>query len=382
MIEKLSSKILLNIKGKNINRFIKKLISRKINILSLKYVNKNEVYITIYKRDYERVIKIKSIYQVNTKDTFGLIKIKKILKLNRYLIIIGIIGFILFYLLTNMIFSINIVHSNKDIRNLLKHELELNNIKKYTFKKNYKTLEKIKENILNKYPDKIEWLEIEEVGTEYIVRAEEREIINKKINNNPRNLIAKKDAVIKKITASKGSIVRNYDDYVKKGEVIVSGEVTLNEKVKGKVKAEGKVYGEVWYVITTEYPFAYFEKKETGMKKNIYTIKFLSNDIELTFNKFRHKKVDENLIFKSNIIPIKFVKQRQKEVIIKNEILTFDQALIKAKELSIKKVKDNLNENEYIIRSKYLKSRINKSTIEVDMFFAIYEDITDYKGIE
>ena len=41
MIELLKSKILLSVKGKNINRFIKKLTTRKISILSLKYINKN-----------------------------------------------------------------------------------------------------------------------------------------------------------------------------------------------------------------------------------------------------------------------------------------------------------------------------------------------------
>lgn len=382
MINRISSKVLLNIKGKNINRFIKKLTARKINILSLKYVNKNEAYIIIYKKDYERVIKLKSIYEIYTKDTFGLIKIKKILVTNRHLIVIGTLGLVFFYLLTHTIFSIEVVHSNKEIRNLLTEELKANNIKKYTQKKNYQTIEKIKEKILNKYPDKIEWLEIEEVGTKYIVRVEEREIITKKDDNKPRNLIAKKDAVLKKVTASSGNIIRSNDDYVKKGDTIVSGEVTLNDKVKGKVKSEGKAYGEVWYVITTKYPFAYYEKKETGNKKDIYAIKFLSKNIELTTNKFKHKKIEEKTIIKSTLLPIKIVKQRQKELKIKNEIITFDQALIKARELSIKKIEKNLNENEYIIRNKYLKSRINKSTIEVDMFFAVYEDITDYKEIE
>ena len=64
MISKLQSKIALNIKGKNINRFIKKLTARKIDVLSLKYINENEINIIIYKRDYENVLKIKSIYDL------------------------------------------------------------------------------------------------------------------------------------------------------------------------------------------------------------------------------------------------------------------------------------------------------------------------------
>ena len=96
MIDKLISKVSLNIKGKNINRFIKKLRGKKIDILSLKYKDKNQVDITIYKKDYDKVLKIKSIYEITELDVFGLIKIKRKIKLSKHLIIILIISFIIF----------------------------------------------------------------------------------------------------------------------------------------------------------------------------------------------------------------------------------------------------------------------------------------------
>ena len=383
MIEKFKSKIALNIKGRNINRFIKKLTTKKINILSLNQINKNEVKIIIYKEDYEEVLKLKSIYEVLEEDVFGYIKIKKLIKLNTHLIIFILIGLALFILLTNTVFDIEVVHSNKDIRNLLTEELEANSIKKYTIKKSYKQLEKIKEKILNDHPDEIEWLEIETKGTKYIIRVEEREVIKNTETNIPRNIVAKKDAVIKKVAASKGVIVRNTDDYVKKGDVIINGDVILEEKKSmGKVKAEGKAYGEVWYVTKTEYPFVYYEEKETGKKKETYNIKILNKDIELGFNKYKNKKVDEKTILSHPLLPIKLVKQKQKEIKVISEVLTFDEALIKAQDLSIEKMKKNLKKDEYIIRNKYLKSTVKENKVEVEMFFAIYEDITDYKEIE
>ncbi|MBR2833820.1 MAG: sporulation protein YqfD [Bacilli bacterium] len=382
MIEKLKSKVLLSIKGKNINRFIKKLITKKINILYLKYIDSHEVLILIYKNDYEKVLKLKTIYNVLEKDTFGLIKIKKSLKLNSHLIIIAVICIIFFYILTNLIFNVEIIHSNKEIRTLIRRELKENGIKKYTFKKSYKEKEKIKEKILNKYPDKIEWLEIIEEGTKYKVRIEEREIIKTKENNKPRNIVAKKDAVIKKVVADKGVIERNADEYVKKGDIVINGDIILNEKTKGKVRANGRVYGEVWYIIRANYPFVYSEEKKTGKSKDVYVIKYLNKDIELTLHKFKTKKIKENIIFHSQLLPIKLVKQTQNETKVKKWILTFDAALLKGKELMIQKMQKKLNKNEYIIRSKYLKSSANNSTIDIEMFFALYEDITDYKEIE
>lgn len=382
MIEFFKSKISLNIKGKNINRFIKKLTDKKIDILSLKYINRKEVNIIIYQKDYEKLMKIKSIYEILELNTFGYLKIKKNLQINKHLIICFIVCFLFFIFLTNTIFNVEVIHSSKDVRTLLKEELAQNGIEKFHFKKSFDQITKIKEKILKKYPDKIEWLEIDEVGTKYIVRVEERVISNNKENTNPRSIVAKKDAIIKKVIASKGNIEIESNTYVKKGDIIINGSIMLNEKEMGKVRAKGKVYGEVWYVLKTSYPFVYTEEKETGSSKDVYSLKWLNKTIELTNKKYKTKKIKEKTLFKSTILPFSFVKQNQKETKVKNQILTFDEALIKAQEYSITKMNKSLNKDEYIIRSKYLKSSVNENSIEVQMFFAIYEDITDYRELK
>ena len=375
---KLVSKISLNIKGKNINRFIKKLNNNKIEILSLKYKSKDEADIIIYKKDYSKLLKIKSIYEITELEIFGLIKIKKNLKLSKHIIIITFISFLIFLMFTNVVFKVEVIHSNKDIRDLLLKELDREGIKKYTFKKTYKEIENIKEKILNKYPNDIEWIEIEKNGTKYTVRVEDREIIKKEEDNNPRNIVAAKDGVLKKVIAESGDIVKDMNDYVKKGDLIINGDLIFNEKVKGRVKAKGKVYAEVWYVTKTEYPFIKKEEKETGKVKEVYAIKFLNHTLELALNKFKNKNIKEKEIIKHDLIPIKLVKQNQKEKIVKDIFLTPEQAIIEAKKKAEEDIEKTLSKDEYIIKSKYLKSNVKESIVEVEMFFAVYEDITDY----
>lgn len=381
MIYKLISKISLEIKGKNINRFIRRLRSNKIDILKLKYKNKNEVCIIIYKKDYEKLLKIKSIYDVTELEVFGFLKIKKIAHKNRHVILFLIICFILFILLTKMIFDIEIIHSNSEIRKLLKSELKQNGIKKYSFKKSFDKVDKIKEKILNKYPNKIEWLEIEEIGTKYVVRVEERKIPKGKEEEKPRNIVAKKPGIIKKVIAEKGDIVKDMDDYAEKGDLIITGDLIFNEEVKDKVAAKGKVYAEIWYTTKTIYPLAIGKKHKTKNKKNIYALKFLNKTYEFTLKKYKFKEIKEKEIIRHKLLPISLVKQNQTEVKVTNQIMTYEQALEMAKKESVDKIKEGLKENEYIIRTAYLKSNANNSTIEVEMFFAVYEDITDYQEI-
>ena len=75
----IKSKVVVCVKGNNIERFIHRLVSNKIEILKLKYVKYNEVNITIYKKDYDDLIKLKTVYDVSIIDEKGLIKLKKIL---------------------------------------------------------------------------------------------------------------------------------------------------------------------------------------------------------------------------------------------------------------------------------------------------------------
>ena len=93
------------------------------------------------------------------------------------------------------------------------------------------------------------------------------------------------------------------------------------------------------------------------------------------------KKIKEKVIIKHPLIPLKLVKQTQTETKIKEQIITPEQAIISAQKKAEENIKKELSKDEYIIRSKYLKSTVKESIVEVEMFFAVYEDITAYTEI-
>lgn len=309
-----TSTVKVNIKGKNVDRFIRKLITLKIELLELNQISYKEINIKVYKKDYEKILEIKTIYETEIIDSYGLIKIKKILKMNQILIMSLILGIILLIFLSNIIFSIEVVHTNKDVRNLVLESLNEHGIKKYHFKKSYQQIQKIKNQILMDYKDKIEWLEIEQIGTKYQIRLEIRKITNVKESKNVQNIVAKKDAIIKKIEAKSGEIIKDTNDYVNKNDIIISGSINLNEETKDIIRAEGKVYGEVWYMITTEYPLHYYEVKNLNEEKDVYVIKFLNKNFELTMDKYNQKQIKEKEIISHPLLPLKLVKQNQHKI--------------------------------------------------------------------
>lgn len=375
------NRIILKIKGKNIERFLKRLNSLKIDIFDLKYIKYNEVIIEIKKEDKEQVEEVKTIYEIDEIDIKGLDKFKNKLKKNTLLLIFAFISVFVYFLLCNTIFEVEVIHNNENLRQIILKELENNNIKKYKFKKNYNQLQKIKEKIKENYKDQIEWLEISDVGVKYRVKVEER-IINKQKESLPnRDIIAKKDALIIKVETISGVIQKNKNDYVHKGDTIISGTIDLNGEIKNQIPAKGKVFGEVWYRATIEYPLKYKEEIMTNQRRKVLVIHFLNYELELSFKHFKTKKTKSIKIFKNNILPIYFSLDEQIKTKEKQENLTKEQAIDKAMNKLVDNFSSKLSKEEYIISTKKLKVEQNNSRIVLEAFLSVCEDITDYKEI-
>ncbi len=376
-----TNKVLVKVVGKNIERFIKRLVTNKIELLKIKRTKYNECFILVYKNDYEKVIELKTIYDVTEEEIYGIIRVWQVINLYKIIIISGIIVTFIFILLSNIIFTVEVIHSDSEIRMIIKDELEKYGIQKYGFKKKYNDLQIIKTNILEKYKNKIEWLEIVEDGTTYIIRVEERIILEKPDELQLQNVVSEKDALLLKIESISGQVIKEVNSFVKENEVIISSDITLNDEIKNRVPANGKIYGEVWYTITVNYPFIYNELMETTNYSNVYTLQIFNKTYELN-GKFENKKIDNKVIYNHLFLPISFNFQKQKEVIIIDEELTYEEAYNKGHEKAIKQMEESLNDDEYILESKVIKSSSDLNSVELIVFFSVFENITKYEIVE
>ncbi len=366
----------VKIEGININNYIRRLLKKKINIIKLIPISYKEVHLIITIKEYEKLIKYKSIYTITIIDRYGQAKLKVRFKKNLILLSALTLGLVLIILLSNVIFSIDIIHEDKEIRDLLKTSLANNGIKKYTLKKDYNTLEKIEENILNTNKDKLEWIEIIESGTKYIVRTEERKINKTKKNHQYQNIVAKKNAVITKIKAYQGEKVKVVNDYVKKGDVIISGYITHPDNTQTPTMAKGVVYGEVWYKISLNYPFVYQEEKLTGATKTIYVLNFLNKRLSIfDFKKYKSFKSKDKILLSNSLSNISLIKEKQYELKVKDEVYPEDIAITKAKDyIKTKLKKDNPNIKK-IKDITITHQEENEQTLDLSLFITAIENI-------
>lgn len=367
----------VKIVGKNINNYIKWLISKKINIIKLNIIKHNELHIIIDYKDFNLLTKYSQTYKVIIIKKYGRLKFFDIIKNNNIILICILVSIVFLYFLSNIIFSIDIVYNNQELVSMIENELEKYNIKKYKFKKKYKYIEEVKEKILDDNKDILEWIEIEEDGTKYVVRLVERKKENIKKEYLYQSVVASKDAIIKSIKAYSGEKIKNINDYIKKEEVVINGILTKPDGTNLYTRATGIILGEVWYKVSIEYPLYYHEESITGKSKNIPFIYFLNKKISLfPYKKYKQFKILSTTIIEDNYIPLKMVKEKIYEVNIEEEIYTEEEATNKAIEVAKTKMQEKNNKilkiNEVIIIN---KENLN-SKVKLELFVSVDEDIT------
>ncbi len=377
-----SSSIKIKVTGRNINNFLKRLINNNINIEKVIPISHKEIDLIINYQDLDKVLKLKTIYNIKIVRYYGKLRIIKRVKKDIFILSSLLVSLLLIYTLSNIIFKVEVIHSNKNIIKLVTKELEDNGIKKYKFVKNYQEIEKIKKKILEENKDTLEWLEIIREGTKYTIRVEERIINNKPKDNKIYNIVASKNAVIKNIYAESGEKVRSINTYVKKGDIIISSDITLPNNEKISKTASGKVQGEVWYSINIEYPYQYHEIKYTGNKKKVLVLNLLNKRISF-FDFHKYKTFNRNIkyIFNNNITPISLIYEDEYETNIINEIYDYNTAREKAITKAKEKILEKYPNIKDITNIKIINEEDKKNKISLNLFVTCLEDITEYQEI-
>ena len=378
-----SSSIKIKVTGRNINNFLKRLINNNINIEKVIPISYKEIDLIINYQDLDKVLKLKTIYNIKIVRYYGKLRIIKRIKKDIFILSSLLISLLLIYTLSNIIFKVEVIHSNKNIIKLVTKELEDNGIKKYKFVKNYQEIEKIKNKILEENKDTLEWLEIIREGTKYTIRVEERIINNKPKDNKIYNIVASKNAVIKNIYAESGEKIRSINTYVKKGDIIISSDITLPNNEKISKTASGKVQGEVWYNINIEYPYQYHEIKYTGNKKKVLVLNLLNKRISF-FDFHKYKTFNRNIkyIFNNNITPISLIYEDEYETNIINEVYDYNTAREKAITKAKEKILEKYPNIKDITNIKIINEEDKKNKISLNLFVTCLEDITEYQEVD
>lgn len=335
--------------------------------------------------DYEDYKIISRRYKTKIIKYYGKRFIANYIKYNKYMLISLFISFLVLKLLTSTIFNININTKDEELYSLINDSLKDNDIALYKKKKSFNELNKIKNKILKDNEEELEWIEINEKGCTYNIEVTKR-VKNKDIksDNTPKDIIASKDGLIKYIASTSGVKLKDVNDYVKKGEVLISGNIIKGEDTFiTQVEAKGKIYAEVWYTVNITIPFNYVEYVETGKTINHYYLDIFNKKFTLTGKYDSNNTMNtKELVLDKPYLFFKLYKETKKEYKYKEFKIDESTAYEEALKRSENKIKSKLTNNEYIISKKVLKKEVFRSKMNMEVFFKVYENIGVTSNIE
>lgn len=356
--------IIINVKN-NIKRFINKCNKYNIELYNINYIDKDNIIVKINKEDYKNIKTYNYYSEIEIYRNVGIDYFFNRIDKLKYFILSFILCLVFTYLISNIILRINVIHSNKNIRELVSDELYEYGIKKYSIKKDFNQIEDIKNKILESNKDKLEWISITNIGMTYVVRVEERIIDKPKVENEYCNVVATKESLVTNIFSDKGDILVNVNDLVRKDDILISGNLILNEETKSYTCASGKVMGKVWYNTNVTIKRDYLKKEYTGKKR----YNFIINHKILKNNKY--SKFDKKYIINNRFIKIyKEIEYKEKRYKY-NELDSVNKALLEIDN----KFKDKLNNNGKVLDKKILNKNINNKEINLNVFVITEENI-------
>ena len=363
--------IIIKVKN-NIKRFLDKSNKYDIELHNIIYINDNEILVKIFDKDFKKIKRYNYYSEITIYKRLGLDYIKDKIYELKYLILVFFVCIISLYFISNIIVDIDVIHSNKNIRELLIDELELNGIKKYSYKKDFNELENVKNTILENNKDKLEWISITNVGMKYIVRVEERILDEIKEEKEYCNVVASKEGLVTNIYASSGEVIVSNNDIVKKGDILISGNIVLNEESKGTICASGKVMANVWYNTNISLNRKYLKKDYTKNKR--YNIEIFNKILRNN----KYIKYDKEYLINTKYIKI----YKEKEYKFKEYIYSDKELIKKAlNEVDIK-FKNKIGECGKVIKKHILEQSITNNKIDMKVFVITNENIAEVNVLE
>ena len=376
------SHYIIKIEGRRPNSLLSLLIILKIPFIKKKET-KNYLILEIEEEYFQKIKKLAPTYEITILKRTGKAYLIHLYKTKKIFLYSIIFAFLVIILLTNIIFSVRVVETDKEIKDMILTDLRENGITRFRFKVSYKRKEAIREKILEKEKDYLEWLEIEEVGTMYQVKVIRRINNPKEEELKPRSIVAKKKGRITRIEADYGEVTTKKNDVVDKGDTLISGLIKNKEEIKTKVAARGKVYAEVWYQVNLNLPTIYQEEIKTGNKKNTLEIIFLDKNIFISeLFKYNNSISKETVLYNNPLIPFRISFTKKEEIKLKQVAYQEDKTLKKIKKLAVDKLKQRIGNDIKILSINVLKKKTSADKIEVELFFKVEEDITSYESLE
>lgn len=383
--------ITVRIKGARPELFLQKCASGGISIWDVKKIEDDCCQATIMLKDLGALRKIRrnSLYKVSFVDRKGFPFFLSRLCKKRFLVIGILIGFLFFFVLSNLLWSVKITGVPKEIEEKIETELEAFGIHPGVWLFSLATPTDIQRQLLNEVPELL-WTGVNLQGTSLHLEAVEKTIVEELPPGEPRNLVATKKGVITNMYVSKGRAMVSVNDYVVPGKVLVSGNLNTKEGENNTdaeenpgqpIAAEAEVIANTWYEVHVSIPLLYQAEEITGEQKKKHYLRF--GDVQLPFWGFKdpdfiysqEERREQPIHFLKWELPISYVSKEISETEKIEEQRSKEEAIEAGIQQAVTQLENELGPEAVILSEKILHEHTEHGKVELVLYLSVEENI-------
>ncbi|MDR7000422.1 sporulation protein YqfD [Neobacillus niacini] len=380
-IEFLFGRVTVKVSGRGIERFLNVLTRNGLLVWNVKRHGTETITFKMRLQDALKIRRFarKSECSISFLQRSGVPFLFKRLLKNSGFLAGAVLFFLMILVLSNVIWGIEIKGAKPATEYKIRKELDKMGVKIGKLQFFVDNVEGIQRKLTNNIGD-LTWVGVELNGTTYHFQVVEKNEPKKPEKLSPRNLVAKKKAIIYSMYVEDGQPVVNLNDHVEPGQLLVSGEIGMEGKTKA-VAAKGEVLGETWYMGHVELPFKTNFKVFNGKEKQKHFVKLGKFELPVwgfgkpKFKEYETETNENKIHFLKWKLPISFVNKtlREREEITRT--YTEKEATQNAIDLARNKIKSHIDEDAIIKDEKILHKSIKNGKVILDIHFKIIENI-------
>ena len=376
-----SGSVEVSITGKGVERFINECVRSDILIWDVKKQGTHSLTFFINLKDIKGIRPI--VRQSDCKLKFigkkGMPFLIRKTIMNSGFLLGALLFLSLIIICSNMVWGINIDGAKPETEHLIKKELKEMGIEKGKMQFMLEEVESIQRNLTNNI-DEITWVGVELKGTIFHFQVVEKNQPKPPEYLSPQNIVAKKNAVITDLFVEEGQTLIKVNDYVKKGQILVSGEIGKEDE-KQLVPARGKIFGETWYKSTVVVELSTKFNVFTGQNNTKHYLQLGSLSIPIwgfsknNYKNFETEEYQKQVKFIKWNLPIFYQKVIEREMEETERKYTVEKAVDVAKMIGKSKLEDKLDDDAEIIGEKVLQQTTNNGKVELEIYYNVIENI-------
>jgi similar to stage IV sporulation protein len=373
--------ITITVRGKRFERFLNMAVREGVHIWNIRRVQPDVSRCDIMIRDYFRLRPLlketgcRCHVEQREGLPFWLIRLRR-----RSGFALGALVFLFgLYMLSTFVWSVEVLGTKQIPPERVSEAAEKIGIKEGAWKVKLKEPQELQRELSGMLPE-ASYVIVDIKGTKAMIQVVEKDEPKSPKATGPRNLVAKKRAVIHGILAETGKPMVSVNQFVDKGQVLISG-IIGNDTRQSAVSARGKVEGEVWYVSNISLPLSQVLYQFTGDKQQKQYLVLGPYAVQVwplreePFARFKAEDQRYQFTYDRFTLPVSWKTVTLSEIEPVKRQLSMDEAVEAGKRAARQDVLARAGENASIKDEKVLHVKAENGKVYVSMHFSVIEDI-------